>query len=59
MSFLSKVSDGDYKFKIDLANQLVSNSKICKKKMSLTKKAGAFTAIFIISFLVFVFLSTR
>lgn len=58
-SFAEKTSNEDYRFNVDIANQVVINSKICSKKMIWNKRAGILTAAFIFSLSAFSVLVAR
>ena len=58
-SFAEKTSDEEYRFDIDIANQVVINSKICSKKMIWNKRAGILTTVFILSLSAFSVLTVR
>lgn len=58
-SFMKSVSDEEYRFDIDVANQIIVNSKICSKKMKWNKRAGMLTAVFVLSLAAFSVLSAR
>lgn len=58
-SLMKSVSDEEYRFDIDVANQIIVNSKICSKKMKWNKGAGILAAVFVLSLAAFSVLSAR